>query len=236
MWKFFWRTVQNIIDTLLPSRASRLVAQIAISLTIGIWTLPLWWEPLMKSSIPDNQISTWRYTVIPYILFFAMMLIHILVIRQKNSSAVLLPWKFHDKVILNIGTYHDVPTKKGEKFIRITLKDISQKDMPPPYESPDSVPKEIKTEVATIGFTPGFFFYHGYRVKKIYDTSFSNEDRFYMCKNEDNEESHSVFFFKTQHVTDGEYFFRCFIDHINPEKKEVELDIFFIWLNNPIKP
>ncbi|MDA8090785.1 MAG: hypothetical protein M0Z61_11300 [Nitrospiraceae bacterium] len=159
------------------------------------------------------------------------LMLHNKIIKNESAAKVLPHWKFHDKITLGLGSYHDVKTKNGEKFFRITLKDISQRDMPPPYESPDSVPKEIKTDVATLGFTPGFFIYPGFRVKRIHDSSFSNESTFYMCKSDYQEESDSVFFFKTQHVTDGEYFFRCFVDHINPIKKEVELNIYFIWEN-----
>jgi hypothetical protein len=143
--------------------------------------------------------------------------------------ADLLPWKYHKIITLSIGAYHDVFTKNGDKFFRITLKDISQQDMPPPYESCPA-PDEIKTEVATVGFDPGFFIFHGSRVKKVATSHFSNEDCFYMCKNEAQEPAYSVFFFHTEHVADGEQFFRCFVDHINPVKKEVDLNIFFIWL------
>lgn len=141
----------------------------------------------------------------------------------------LTHWKFHKKITLGIGSYHDLPTKRGDKFLRITVKDISRQDMLPPYES-DSTPDEIKTEVATVGFEPGFFVYPGSRIKKLKTSPFFNEECFYMPKNQSQEAMYSVFFFHTEHVTDGEYFFRCFVDHINPVKKEVDLNIFFIWL------
>ena len=115
------------------------------------------------------------------------------------------------------------------------MKDISQQAMLPPYES-DSTPDEIKTEVATVGFEPGFFVYPGSRIKKMKTSPFFNEECFYMPKNESQEAMYSVFFFHTEHVTDGEYFFRCFVDHINPVKKEVDLNIFFIWLNPAQQP
>lgn len=230
----------TILEDWLPTKWSRRVAVLTPTLATGGLFLPNFLNtidlPLSKEASLLLRISL---SLTP--LLVGTFLILLLVIRHfslEKKKEILLPvnvppWKFHDKIILSIGAYHDVLTKKGEKFIRITLKDISQTDMPPPYES-DQVTNEIKTEVATIGFDPGYFVSHGYRVKKIPTPPFLNEDCFYMCKNEDQEESHSVFFFKTEPVLDGEFFFRCFVDHINPAKKEVELNIFFIWLNHPI--
>lgn len=221
----------SFLDIWLPSKWPRLVATTTVGLVITLLTLPKW-GPLIGITPTADQISIIRKLGPPWLLFIALGLIHYLVIREKNSSAKLMPWKFHDKVVMGVGAYYDIPTKDGEQFIRITLKDISQKNMPPPYETVNSVPKEIKTEVATIGFTPGFFIYHGFRVKKVNTNSFSNESVFSMCKGDYQEESDSVFFFKTQHMTNGEYFFRCFVEHINPVKNEVELNIFFIWFNH----
>ena len=166
----------------------------------------------------------------PWLLLLAFVSIYFFANHQKNSYSNLIPWKFHEKVTLSIGSYHDVFTKNGDKFFRITLKDISQEDMPPQYESPDNIPEEIKTDVATIGCT-SHFLYQGFRVKKVCEYGFSNEECFHIPKHDYQEESDSIFFFKTEHVNDGEFFFRCFVDHINPAKKEVEFDIFFLWLN-----
>jgi len=122
-------------------------------------------------------------------------------------------------------------TKNGEKFFRITLKEISQQEMPSAYVFNPEPVKSI-TEVATIGFDPGFFINHGACVRKIILPHVPNEECFYMCKDAFYEEKHSVYFYKTVNVSDGGHFFRCFVDHINPSKKEVELNIFLIWLNN----
>ena len=123
-------------------------------------------------------------------------------------------------------------TKHGEKYIKITLKDISKKNMPPPYES-DRIPDEILTDVATLGFSHGIMLTPGYRVKKVETSHFFDEYCFDMSKIENYEEDrYSVFFFHTEQVSGGEFFFRCFVDHINPIKKEVELNIYFIWTND----
>ncbi len=162
---------------------------------------------------------------------------------EDQFKRSMLPWKFHDKISLSIGAYHDVLTKHGKPFFRITLKDISRKNMPPPYES-DHTPEEITTDVATVGFTHGFMLAHGSRIKKVETSPFFDEYCYDMTKIENDEEDrYSVFFFKTEHVDDGEFFFRCYVDHINPIKKEAELNIYFIWTTNsnaelsmPIKP
>ena len=154
---------------------------------------------------------------------------------EDQLDRSMLPWKFHEKISLSIGAYHDVLTKHDKPFIRITLKDISRKNMPPPYES-DHMPDEIKTDVATLGFSNGFMVTPGSRIKKVETSPFFDEYCFDMSKIENDEEDrYSVFFFKTEHVSDGEFFFRCFIDHINPTKKEVELNIYFIWTNDSNK-
>lgn len=221
-----------ILDAWLPSKWPRLVAGATASLITGIAFLPKL-APEIGLSLTESQISTIRIVGIPWLLVIALVLIHHLVVREKISLIGLHPWKFHGKVTLSIGAYHDVFTKKGEKYFRITLKDISQKKMPPPYESTDRVPDEIKTDVATIGFDPGFFVRHGSRIKKIEAASFTtNEDCFIMSRNEHEEEPYSIYFFRTEDVSGGEQFFRCFVDHINPAKKEVELNIYFLWLNN----
>jgi len=219
----------SILDIWLPSKWPRLVVTTAMGLEIGILTLSTW-GPKFGLTPTGSQMSIIRTVGSPWLFFFSLALIHYLVVRDKNSSYNLQPWKFQEKITLSIGSYHDVMTKHGDKFFRITLKDISQKEMPPQYESPDSTPDEIKTDVATIGCT-SHFLYQGSRVKKILEYGFSNEESFHIPKHDYQEESDSIFFFKTEHVNDGEFFFRCFVDHINHVKKEVELDIFFIWLH-----
>ena len=144
----------------------------------------------------------------------------------------IMPWKYHDKISLSIGSYHDVLTKHGQPFIRITLKDISRKKMPPPYES-DRTPVEIETDVATVGFSHGFMLTHGLRIKKVKTSPFFDEYCYDMSKIEnDEEDQYSIYLFRTEHVSDGEFFFRCFVDHINPASKVAELNIYFLWTND----
>lgn len=231
----------TILEDWLPTKWSRWVAVLTPMLATGGLLLPNFLNtidlPLSKEASLLIRISLSLTPLLVGTFLILLLVVRHFALEKKKEILLpvnLLPWKFHDKIILSIGAYHDVLTKKGEKFVRITFKDISQQNMPPPYESPDSTPDEIKTEVASIGFTPGYFVSHGYRVKKISTPPFLNEDCFYMCKKENDEISDSAFLFNTEHKV-YEYFFRCYVDHINPAKKEVELDIFFIWLN-PIKP
>ncbi len=156
-------------------------------------------------------------------------------ISDNQPTPSTFPWKYHDKISLELDSYHDVLTKHGKQFFRITLKDVSRKKMPPPYES-DHMPEEIMTDVATVGFSHGFMLTHGARIKKVETSPLFDEYCYDMSKIENDEEDrYSVFFFKTEHVDDGEFFFRCYVDHINPTKKEAELNIYFIWTNNSNK-
>ncbi len=221
-----------ILDAWLPSKWPRLVAGATVSLITGIAFLSKL-APEIGLSLAEPQISTIRTVGIPWLLVIALVLIHHLVLREKASSSNLLPWKKHENIKLCIGEYHDVLTKNGDKYLRITLKDISWQNMPPPYESTDRTPDEINTEVAIIGFDPGFFVFPGHRLKKVPTNHVFNECSFAMSKYQDDEECYSVYFFHTEHVSDGEQFFRCFVDHINPIKKEVELNIYFIWTTDP---
>lgn len=218
-----------ILDTLLPYKWPRLVAGSTISLITGILALSEWGQKIGLSLTP-TEISRIRREGIPWLCVVALALIHYLVVREKNSTFILQPWKLHEKVTLGLGDYYDVMTKNGEKFFRISLKEISQQTMPSAYVF-NPQPVETITEVATIGFDPGFFINHGSCVKQITLGHIQNEDCFYMSKDSFHEEKSSVYFFKTESVTDGGHFFRCFVDHINPSKNEIELNVFLIWLN-----
>lgn len=229
----------NFFRFLIPLIGTGTLVAIYLIFEVHILKLLSTWP---KETEPQNILR-----IILGIVSLAVLLLSywIILLREKNSALrskvdstenksisntnELTHWKFHNKITLGIGSYHDLLTKRGDKFLRITVKDISQQDMLPPYES-DSTPDEIQTEVATIGFEPGYFVYPGSRIKKLKTPPFFNEGCFYMPKNESQEAMYSVFFFHTEHVTAGEYFFRCFVDHINPVKKEVDLNIFFIWL------
>lgn len=184
----------SILDIWLPSKWPRLVATTAMGLEIGILTLSTW-GPKFGLTPTESQMSIIRTEGSPWLFFFSLALIHYLVVRDKNASTILQPWKFHEKITLSIGSYHDVFTKNGDKFFRITLKDISRRDMPPQYESPDNIPKEIKTDVATIGCT-SHFMYQGFRVKKVCEYGFSNEESFHIPKHDYQEESDSIFSLK----------------------------------------
>lgn len=228
---------ETILEEVLPTPWSRKVAAITLPLSISSLALPNFLKTIDMELIPEASLYI-RLVLPLLILLTGTFTVLLLVVRHHKTYRTKASntendmqqyWKYHDKITLSLGAYHDIKTKNGDKFFRIVLKDISQRDMPPPYDY-DSVPAEIQTEVATIGFEPGFFIYPGSRVKKVATSPFFNEECFYMPKNESQEASYSVFFFHTEHVTDGEQFFRCFVDHINPVKKEVDINIFFIWL------
>jgi hypothetical protein len=231
--------MKKLLRFLIPLIATALLAALYLIFEVRILQLLSTWP---KETEPQNIL---RVVFALASLLVLLLSYWVLVLKDKEKSLQsnlnsvennfisnineLNHWKFHKKITLGVGSYHDVLTKHGDKFLRITLNDISQQDMPPPYES-DSIPAEIKTQVATLCFDPGFFIYLGSRVKKITTSPFLNEECFYMPKNENQEAAYSVFFFHTEHVADGEQFFRCFVDHINPVKKEVDINIFFIWL------
>lgn len=146
-------------------------------------------------------------------------------LKPKEQSPI--NWKLHEKVILPRGNYYDVFDKEDNKILRITLKGISEEDMPPPYEYPKNHrPEPYRTEAATLSFDP-FFVFPGSYVKKVETSPFSDESHFALAKNTYSEESNSVFFFRTD-TTGYAQFFRCFVSHINSSKQEVELDIYFL--------
>lgn len=228
---------EAVLEDVLPTPWSRKVAAITVPLSISSLFVPNFLKKIDMELIPEA--SLYIRLVLPLLILLTGTFIVLLSVvrhhkkyKSKTNNAesdMQQDWKVHQKIKLSVGEYYDVLTKNGDKFFRITLKDISQRDMPPPYES-NGVPEEIKTEVATIGFNPGFFISPGSRIKKVPPTPFFNEECFYMSKNESEETAYSVFFFHTEHVSGGAQFFRCFVDHINPVKKEVDLNIFFILL------
>lgn len=225
-------TMKKLFRFLIPLIASGTLYALYALFEIRILKLLSTWP---KDTEPQNILRAifGGISVLVFLLSYWITLLREKRNENKSISNIneLTHWKFHDKITLSVGSYHDVLTKRGEKFFRITLKEISQQNMLPPYES-DSIPDEIETEVATVCFEPGFFVYPGSRVKKVKTSPFFNEECFYMPKNESQEAMYSVFFFHTENVKDGAaQFFRCFVDHINPVKKEVDINIFFIWLN-----
>lgn len=194
---------------------------------------------LIEKILPLTSKETVWLGLLLLLYLFVLSIAYIYSLRKKITdlkpqAEPSTPWKFHEKITLGIGDYYDVLTKHGDKYFKITLKDISKKNMPPPYES-DHTPDEIQVDVATVSFDPGYIV-PGSRIKQLQKLPFFNEDCFDMSKIENGEEErYSAFLFKTEYIHGGEFFFRCYVDHINPIKKEVELNIYFIWENNPNK-
>jgi hypothetical protein len=151
--------------------------------------------------------------------------------RAKNSLLNLQPWKLHEKITLSIGDKYDVFNKDGKKILRITLKNISEQEMPVPYDIPvNHRPKTYNTETATLCVDPSFFVYHGSYTKRILTDPLTDDGLFALTKHSNVEVNHSIFFFNVAYTTENEQLFRCLVDHINPAKKEVELDIYFLQL------
>lgn len=214
-----------ILDSWLPSRWPRLVAGAALALIGGTLSLSLWASKI-GLTLTEPQISAISTVGTPWLLLVAFALIHYLVLREKNASLALQPWKFRGKKVLTIGEKYDVFDNDGNKFTRITLKEISKQLMPEPYiKLGDSPQKYVETETATFSFDPMGFVYPGQGVKSLPINEPYSESIFVLGKNMYSEEVHSVFFFSTQ---GHELFFRCFVDHINSAKQEVELDVYFL--------
>lgn len=228
---------ETVLEDMLPSPWSRRVAAITAPLSISSLFFPNFLKTIGMELTPEASLYI-RLVLPLLILLTGTLTVLVLVVRRlkkykaKTNNAegdIQQYWKYHKEITLGVGSYHDVLTKHGQQFIRITLKDISKKYMPPPYES-DSIPDEIETDVATIGFSHGFMLTPGSRIKKIETSPFFDEYCFDMSKIENNEEDrYSIFLFRTEQISDGDFFFRCYVDHINPAKKEADLNIFFIW-------
>lgn len=216
---------KTILDLWLPSKWPRLVATATLSLTGGILSLSLW-APKIGLTLTAPQISIIRIVGTPWLLLVALALIHFLVVREKNSSLALQPWKIRDKKTLTIGEKYDLFDNDGNRITRITLKQISNQLMPEPYiRLGDTPQKYIQTETATFSFEPMGFIFPGQGVKSLPIDKPYSESLFALSKKTYNEETDSVFSFSTQ---GHELFFRCFVDHINPAKQEVELDVYFL--------
>lgn len=214
-----------ILDIWLPSKWPRLVAGAAVSLTTGIFALSEWGQKI-GLSLTQLEISQLRREGIPWLCVVALALIHYLVVREKNSLLNLQPWKQHEKKVLSVGQYFDVLTKDGKKSIRITLKEISKQMMPLPYTNiGKGTHKQIEAETATLSFDDFLSILPGQAVKPIPVTMPYTESSFIFSKNANSEEANSVFSFATE---GHEQFFRCFVDHINPAKQEVEIDVYFL--------
>lgn len=220
----------SFLDIWLPSKWPRLVATTAVGLEIALLTLSQW-GPYIGITPTEPQMSVIRKMVSPWLFLFALALIHYLVLREKNTSLLLPPWKLHDKITIAVGGYYDILDKDKNKILRITLKKISEQQMPPPYEWPSGQPPlDFKSETATFSFDPQFV-YHGSCVKKIDSDPLSDERLLAMGKINYEEVNCSAYFFRTQYATEKEIFFRCFVDHVNPAKQEVELNIYFLSIN-----
>lgn len=192
---------------------------------LGILTLPEW-GPKIGLSLTEPEILRLRREGIPWLFVFALALIHYLVVREKNSSLALQPWKFHEKKILPIGEKYDLLDANGNKVVRIILKEISIQMMPEPYTNLlKSTQKQIETEAATLAFDQLLSVFPGQAVKVIPPPKPYTESIFALAKNNHQEDIHSVFFFST---LGQEQFFRCFVDHINPTKQEVEIDVYLL--------
>lgn len=214
-----------ILDKWLPSKWPRLVAGAAISLITGTFALSEWGQKI-GISLTQSEMSQLRREGIPWLCVVALALIHYLVVREKNSFLALRPWKIRDKKILTIGEKYDLCDNNGNRITRITLKQISNQLMPEPYIKLGNAPqKYIQTETATFSFDPMGFIFPGQGVKSLPINKPYSESLFVLSKKTYNEETDSVFSFSTQ---GHELFFRCFVDHINPARQEVELDVYFL--------
>lgn len=214
-----------ILDSWLPSKWPRLVAGAALSLTGGTLSLSLWASKI-GLTLTEPQISTIRTVGTPWLLLVALALIHYLVVREKNAYLPLQPWKIHEKIKLQIRDYYDVLNSEGNKVIRITLKEISKQQMPLPFSNIGSHSHEqIEAETATLSFDDIISFIPAQAVKTIPATMPFTETSFVFSQNANSEEANSVFSFST---LGHEHFFRCFVDHINSAKQEVEIDVYFL--------
>jgi hypothetical protein len=219
-----------ILEIWLPSKSTRLIMGICIILAASLSINP---EPVLQYfeiTPSDKSLLRARETVPLLLLVFGLALT--LFLTRHNAASCKSPtvFKFHKTIKLSLDDdYFDLTGRDGKKLFRISLKGVSKQLMPPPYEYPaDEFHEGIECDAATICFS-SFLVHSGAYVKKLAIHQFSSDAQFLMSKNEYPEEPYSVFFFRTEHTTDGEEFFRCFVEHINIAKKEVELNIHYIW-------
>lgn len=225
MWQFLVKTWNSILEIWQLSKDSRLVAEITICLIIGIWSLQLWALIMILPPIL-LQISSMRAELTPWLLFLAAVSMHYFANREKQSSLNLQTWKLHEIITLQIGNYYDVLNNEGNKVIRITLKKISKQLMPLPYSNIGNCShQQIEAETATLSFDDLLSIIPGQAVVSVPASMPFTESLFAFSKNANSEEVNSVFFFST---IGHEQFFRCFVDHINPAKQEVEIDVYFL--------
>ena len=222
----------SILDIWLPSKWPRLVATTTMGLEIGILTLSTW-GPKFGLTPTEPQVSIIRTVGSPWLFFFSLFLIHYLVVREKNSYISLLPWIFHEKVTLTVGEYQEIKTNSN-LLIKISCKEIRKEKMPPPcmcIPQSDTLKSfyDVDTEVAIISIIPQFVC-PGPAVKRLEVSPTSNEESFAMGQWQDSGEYSSLFFFNIENSQKGPRFFRCFVNHINPNKQQVELSVFYLWM------
>jgi len=229
MSEFSWKKfVSSLLKKWLKYTGPTTTMGLSLSLSLYLFLTPQKVVEIfqLKQQVAPELLVRW---FLPgWLLFLGLVIAHLWYIRISSKTSNL--WKLHKKITLPIGNYYDLKDENGENIIRITLKEISEQDMPPPYEYPKNhSPSKFKTEVAIINFDPEFVS-HGAYVKPI-ERSFPyllNECQFAMSKNAYSEEDYSVFFFRTDTTTGYGQFFRCFVSHINAPNQEVEMDMYFL--------
>lgn len=223
MWQFVVKTWNTILEIWTPSKESKLVAEATICLIIILWSLRLP-DSIIKLPTILLEISSMRAVLTPWLILFAVSLMFYF--AHRSSSKGLQTWKQHEKVNLAVGSYYDLRDREGNKIMRITLKDISKQLMPLPYSNiGKSSHKRIEAETATLSFDDIISIIPGQAVEPITVSKPFTESSFTFSKNANSEEANSVFSFTTE---GHEQFFRCFVDHINPTKQEVEIDVYFL--------
>ena len=111
----------SILDIWLPSKWPRLVATTAMGLEIGILTLSTW-GPKFGLTPTESQMSIIRTEGSPWLFFFSLALIHYLVVRDKNASTILQPWKFHEKITLSMERLSR--TNNLDKFSGLVVSEV----------------------------------------------------------------------------------------------------------------
>ncbi|MCD6366814.1 MAG: hypothetical protein J7L46_04660 [Bacteroidales bacterium] len=215
----------------IPNKKSYLIAVGCLLLSLFLFAYPQKALELISiKQTPQSELLI-KWLVPPWIMFLGLLSVYVLSLRFYRSTKNLKSWRFDKKITLNVGDYFDVKTE-NDYPLRIELKKISKEQMPPPYICiPESKDNEIKTETATVMFSPAFI-YPGRCVKKVENNhSGSFEETFIMPKYQTPEEDLSVFFFNVTNSTNGARFFRCHIEHINPNKQQVELDVYYLWVD-----
>jgi hypothetical protein len=216
----------------IPNKISYLIAAVCVSLSLSIFALPQKVLKLLSlSQTPQSELLL-KWLAPPWIMFLGLLLVYILSLRFYRSSKNLKSWIFDQKITLTIGEYFDIKTERDHP-LRIELRKISKEQIPPPYICiPNSKENDIKTETATVIFSPSFV-YPGRCVKKIENQSGTFKETFVMPKYQipQTEEDSSVFFFNVTNSINGARFFRCYVEHINPNKQQVEFEVYYLWVN-----